>query len=165
MAEEAKRIGEDARAHAMGVGHDYQKAMESGFEVASRSIGEVNRGLQAIAAEMTDFSKKRFEDIFQPWEQLLRARSFGDVVDAQARYAQRAYDAYTSEMSTFSERCMSARPIMPPSRSNEVELGHATSCRLQAPDVGRRRRRRHLHSESARRRVPILRRHATASAE
>ena len=94
----------------MGVGHDYQKAMESGFEVASRSIGEVNRGLQAIAAEMTVFSKKRFEDIFQSWEQLLRARSFGDVVDAQARYAQRAYDAYTSEMSTFSERCMSARP-------------------------------------------------------
>ena len=99
MAEEAKRMGEDARAHAMGVAHDYQKAMQSGFEVASRSIGEVNRGLQAIAAEMTDFSKRRFEDIFQSWEQLLRARSFGDVVDAQARYAQRAYDAYTSEMS------------------------------------------------------------------
>jgi hypothetical protein len=99
MAEEAKRMGEDAQAHAMGVGHEYQKAMESGFEVASRSIGEVNRGLQAIAAEMTDFSKRRFEDIFQSWEQLLRARSFGDVVDAQARYAQRAYDAYTSEMS------------------------------------------------------------------
>ena len=99
MAEEAKRMGEDAQAHAMGVGHDYQKAMQSGFEVASRSIGEVNRGLQAIAAEMTDFSKRRFEDIFQSWEQLLRARSFGDVVDAQARYAQRAYDAYTSEMS------------------------------------------------------------------
>lgn len=86
----------------MGVGHDYQKAMESGFEVASRSIGEVNRGLrglQAIAAEMTGFSKRRFEDIFQSWEQLLRARSFGDVVDCQARHAQRAYDAYTSEMS------------------------------------------------------------------
>ena len=99
MAEEAKRIGEDARAQPLGVGHDYQKGMESGFEVASRSIGEVNRGLQAIAAEMTDFSKRRFEDIFQSWEQLLRARSFGDVVDAQARYAQRAYDAYTSEMS------------------------------------------------------------------
>ena len=31
MAEEAKRMGEDARAHAMGVGHDYQKAMESSF--------------------------------------------------------------------------------------------------------------------------------------
>ena len=76
MAEEAKRIGEDARAHAMGVGHDYQKAMESGFEVASRSIGEVNRGLQAIAAEMTDFSKKRFEDIFQSWEQLLPCTIF-----------------------------------------------------------------------------------------
>ena len=40
---------------------------------------------------------------------------------------------------------MSARPILPPSRSNEFELGHATSCRLQGDDVDRR----HLHSESA----------------
>ena len=99
MAEEAKGRGEEAQEQAIRVGHEYQKAVESGFEAASRSIGEVNRGLQAIAAEMTDFSKRRFEDIFQSWEQLLRARSFGDVVDAQARYAQRAYDAYTSEVS------------------------------------------------------------------
>ena len=81
------------------LGMTTRKLWRAAFEVASRSIGEVNRGLQALAAEMTDFSKKRFEDIFQSWEQLLRARSFGDVVDAQARYAQRAYDAYTSEMS------------------------------------------------------------------
>ena len=51
-----------------------------------------------------------------PWEQLLRARSFGDVVEVQTRYAQKAYDAYTSEMSKLGEMYLSttreaAKPI------------------------------------------------------
>jgi hypothetical protein len=103
MAEEAKRMGEEAQEQTMRVGHESQKAPESSFEAASRSFGEVNRGLQAIAAEMTDFSKRRFEDVLHSWEQLLRARSFGEVVDAQTQYAQRAYDAYMSEMSKIGE--------------------------------------------------------------
>jgi hypothetical protein len=56
-----------------------------------------------MAAELTDFSKSRCEDVLQSWEQLLRARHFGDVVDVQTRYAQRVYDAYTSEMSKLGE--------------------------------------------------------------
>ena len=56
---------------------------------------------------MTDFSRRRFEDVFQSWEQLLRARSFGDVVEVQTRYAQKAYDAYTSEMSKLGEMYLS----------------------------------------------------------
>jgi hypothetical protein len=103
MAEEAKKMGEEAQEQALRLGHEYQKAAESSFEAASRSFGEANRGLQAIAAEMTDFSKKRFEDVLRAWEQLLRARNFGEVVDAQARYAQRAYEAYMTEISKLGE--------------------------------------------------------------
>jgi hypothetical protein len=103
MAEEATRIGEEAQERFQRVGQEYQKAAESGFDAASRSFAEINRGFQAIAAEMTDFSKKRLEDVLQSWEQLLRARSFPDVVEVQSRYAQRAYDAYTSEMSKLGE--------------------------------------------------------------
>jgi hypothetical protein len=40
------------------MGHEYQKAVEGGFEAASRSAGEVHRGFQAIASEMTDFSAR-----------------------------------------------------------------------------------------------------------
>jgi hypothetical protein len=52
---------------------------------------------------MTDFSKRRWEDVLQAWEQLVRARPLGDVVEVQTRYAQRAYDAYMSEMSKLGE--------------------------------------------------------------
>jgi hypothetical protein len=103
MAEEANRIGQEAQERARRVGHEFQKAAVGGFEAASRSFSEVNKGFQAMAAEMTDFSKRRMEDVLQAWEQLLRARHFGDVVEVQTRYAQRAYDAYTSEMSKLGE--------------------------------------------------------------
>jgi phasin family protein len=103
MAEEAKRIGHEAQEQAKRVGQEYQNAVEGGFEAATRSFGEINRGAQAIAAEMTGYSKKTLEDVFQAWEQLLRARSFGDVVDIQTRYAKNAYDTHISEMSRLTD--------------------------------------------------------------
>ena len=121
MAEEANRIGRETQERTQRVGHEFQKAAEGGFEAASRSFSEVNRGFQAMAAEMTDFSKRRMEDVLQAWEQLLRARYFGDVVDVQTRYAQRAYEAYTSEMSKLGEMYLgtarnAAKPVEETSR-------------------------------------------------
>ena len=46
-----------AQEQAERVGREYQKVAEVGFEAASHSLGEINRGFQAVAAEMTDFSK------------------------------------------------------------------------------------------------------------
>lgn len=85
------------------MGHEFQKAAESGFEAASRSVGEVNRGFQTMAAEMTDFSRRRWEDILQSWQQFLQARDLGDVVEVQTQYAKRAIDAYMSQMSKLGE--------------------------------------------------------------
>jgi hypothetical protein len=106
MDEEASRIGKEVQETTQRMGREYQKAMERGFETASRSFSEAKRGFQALAAEMTDFSKRRSEDVFHAWEQLLRARHFGDVVEVQTQYAQRAYEAYTSEMSKLGEMCL-----------------------------------------------------------
>jgi len=88
MADAANRMGQEA-----------QERVQSGFEAASRSFIEANRGFQAMADELTDFSKSRWEAVFQAWEQLLRVRHLGDMVEVQTRYAQGAYDAYMSEMS------------------------------------------------------------------
>ena len=51
-------MGEEAQEQALRLGHEYQKAAEGSLEAASRSFGEVNRGWQAIAAEVTNFSKR-----------------------------------------------------------------------------------------------------------
>src|SRR4029453_10669649 len=107
MAEEANRMGQEAQEQAKQVGQEFQRA--------SRSFAEINRNFQAIATEMTDFSKRRLEDVLQSWEQLLRARSFPDVVEVQTRYAQKAYDAYMSEFSKLGEMYLgTARDVAKP---------------------------------------------------
>jgi hypothetical protein len=40
-------------------GEQFQKVVKDSFDAAVRSLGEVNKGLQAIVAEVTDYSKKR----------------------------------------------------------------------------------------------------------
>ena len=48
------------------VGEEFQKVGKSSFDAAVKSFGELNKGFQAIAAEVTDYSKKAFEDIPVP---------------------------------------------------------------------------------------------------
>jgi hypothetical protein len=96
---ETRRVAEEATR----MGEEVQERVQSGFEAASRSLSEANRGFQTMADELTDFSKSRWEAVFQAWEQLLRVRHLGDMVEVQTRYAQGAYDAYMSEMSKLGE--------------------------------------------------------------
>jgi hypothetical protein len=44
MAEEATRMAQETQEQAKRVGQEYQSAAESGFEAASRSFAEINRG-------------------------------------------------------------------------------------------------------------------------
>src|SRR5262245_7696579 len=68
MADQAKRMGEDALEQAGRMGGEFQKAAERGFEAASQSFSEANRGFQAFAAEMTDYSKRSFDDAIRTRE-------------------------------------------------------------------------------------------------
>ena len=77
MPEELKNVGEE-----------YQRLSKEGFDAATRSFGEMNKGLQAVAAEMTDYSKRTFEDVFRAWEELLAAKSVGQVFEIQSQYAE-----------------------------------------------------------------------------
>jgi phasin family protein len=103
MAEEAKRATQDAAEQAKRVGEDYQKAAQKGFEAANRAFGEMNRGLQTVATEMTNYTKKTIEDVFRAWEQLASARSLPEVIDVQTRYAQKAVESYMNQFSKMTE--------------------------------------------------------------
>jgi hypothetical protein len=92
MPEELKNVGEE-----------YQRLSKEGFDAATRSFGEMNKGFQTLAAEMTDYSKRTFEDVFRAWEQLMGAKSVEQVFKIQSQYAATAYEAYISEMSKFGE--------------------------------------------------------------
>ena len=70
-------------------GEEVQRTGKDGFDAAVRSFGEANKGLQAIAAEITAYSKKAFEDGTRAFEQLLSAKSFEQVIEIQSQYARR----------------------------------------------------------------------------
>ena len=82
---------------------EFQKVGKDGFDAAVRSFGEVNKGFQAIAAEVTDYSKKAFEDSTRAFEQLIGAKSIEQAIEIQSQYTKKAYDTYVAEMSKLGE--------------------------------------------------------------
>lgn len=78
---------------------DIQKMSQGNYDVAMKLFGEWNKSWQAIAAEMTDYSKRSFEDGTQTFEKLVSAKSVEQAFEIQSSYAKRAYDDYMHQVS------------------------------------------------------------------
>lgn len=95
---------------------DMQKANQAGIDTAMKFMGEWGKGWQAIAAEMTDYTKRSFEDGTQTLEKLMSVKSMEQALEIQSTYAKRAYDDYMHQMtklgSMYSELAKEAyRPM------------------------------------------------------
>lgn len=77
---------------------DFQKLGQNNMDTAMRMFGDWNKGWQAIAAEMTDYSKRAFEDGTATFEKLIAAKSLEQAFEIQTSYAKRAYDDYMHQM-------------------------------------------------------------------
>jgi len=77
---------------------DLQKLNQNGMDTAMKAFGGWNKGWQAIAAEMTDYTKRSFEDSTATFEKLLGAKSMEQAFEIQTTYAKRAYDDYMHQM-------------------------------------------------------------------
>ena len=82
---------------------EFQKLSKNNFDATVRSYSELNKGFQAIAAKMTDYSKQAFEDATRAFEQLAGAKSLEHVFEIQSQYAKKAYDSWVSEASKLGE--------------------------------------------------------------
>jgi hypothetical protein len=78
---------------------DIQKLSQTNMDTVMKAFGEWNKGWQAIAAEMTDYTKKSFEEGTATFEKLASAKSVEQAVEIQTGYAKRAYDGYMHQMS------------------------------------------------------------------
>jgi hypothetical protein len=83
--------------------NDFQKMGKDNYDAMVRSYGELNKGLQAIAARWTAFSKDAFEDATRTFEKLVGVKSFEQAVEIQSAYAKRAYDSWVSEATKIGE--------------------------------------------------------------
>ena len=84
-------------------GEEFQRVSKDGFDASVRSLGDVNKGFQAIASTVTDYSKKAFEDGTRAFEQLIGARSVEQAIEIQSQYAKKAFDAYIAQLSKLGE--------------------------------------------------------------
>jgi hypothetical protein len=78
---------------------DFQKLNQQNVDSAMKAFGEWSKGWQAIAAEITDYTKRSFEESTSTVEKLLSAKSFEQAVEIQTGYAKRAYDDYMHQVS------------------------------------------------------------------
>ena len=67
-----------------------------------KGFGEWNSSWQSLAAEITDYSKRSYEDGTAVVEKLLTAKSLDQAVEIQTSFAKRAYDEYMAQATKMS---------------------------------------------------------------
>jgi phasin family protein len=78
---------------------DLQKLGQGNVDTMMKLFGEWNKGWQAIAAEMTDYTKRSFEESTQTVEKLMTAKSVEQAVEIQSSFVKRSYEEYVQQMS------------------------------------------------------------------
>ena len=82
---------------------DLQKLAKDNAENAQKAFGTISKGLQTIAAEMADYSKKSFEEGSAVLEQLSGAKTLDKVVEIQSDYAKKAYESLVAQSTKIGE--------------------------------------------------------------
>jgi len=110
----AKRnqVVKEAQDQSQRAARKYQEAATApleaaGFEATSRALVEFNKGLREIADEMSEYSKRSFEDVLRAWQHFVEARPLRQLMAIQTRHAQSAYEAYVAELSRLGELYLS----------------------------------------------------------
>ena len=76
---------------------EMQKLGQENANATMKSFGVVSNGVQAIATEVADYSKKSFEEGTQAFEQLLGAKSVEKAMELQQVYFKNAYEGFVTQ--------------------------------------------------------------------
>ena len=68
-----------------------------------KSFASLSKGLQAIAVEATEYTKKSFEAGSAAVEKLFAAKSIEKAIEVQTDYAKTAYEGFVAEASKIGE--------------------------------------------------------------
>ncbi len=78
---------------------DFQNIGKVDMAGYMQAMGEWNKTWQTIATEMTDYSKRSFEEGVATFQKLATAKSLPEAMEIQTTYAKRAYEDYMRQMS------------------------------------------------------------------
>ncbi|MGA0564881.1 phasin family protein [Ancylobacter sp. VNQ12] len=82
---------------------DIQKLGKDNLELSVKSFGTVSKGVQAIAVEVADYSKKSFEEGTATAEKLFGAKTLDKAVEIQSDYFKSAYESFVAQATKIGE--------------------------------------------------------------
>ncbi|WP_020176721.1 phasin family protein [Methyloferula stellata] len=82
---------------------EFQKFGKEQLEAATTAAASLAKGLQTIAAEATDYSKKSLESNSAFFEKLLGANSLDSAIQIQSEFAKTSYEGFVAQVTKFSE--------------------------------------------------------------
>jgi hypothetical protein len=82
---------------------EMQKLSKDNVEATMNCFGAASKGLQAIAAEVTNYSKKSFEDGTAAVERLMGAKTLEKAIEVQSDYVKTAYEGFVTQATKLGE--------------------------------------------------------------
>jgi phasin family protein len=82
---------------------DMQKLGKEQVDVAMKQFGAVTKGVQAIATEVVDYSKKSFEEGSAACEKMFGAKSLDKAIEVQTDFAKSSYESLMAQATKLGE--------------------------------------------------------------
>jgi hypothetical protein len=82
---------------------EMQKLSKDNVDTALKSFGAVSKGVQAIAVEVADYSKKSFEEGTAALEKLIGVKTLDKAIEVQTDYFKTAYEGFVTKASKIGE--------------------------------------------------------------
>ncbi len=82
---------------------EIQKLGKDNMDATMKSFGALSKGVQAIAVEVADYSKKSFEESSAAMEKLFGAKSLEKAIEIQSDYAKTAYEGFVTGATRIGE--------------------------------------------------------------
>lgn len=82
---------------------EIQKYGKDNMDATMKAWGQLSKGVQTIAAETVDYSKKSFEESSAAMEKLFGAKSLEKAIEIQSAYAKSAYEGFVAQATKMGE--------------------------------------------------------------
>lgn len=103
---------------------DFQNYSKEQVDAAVQSMSSLTKSVQAIAAAMSDYSKKAFEDNSAFVEKLAGVRSFDKAIELQTEFGKASYEKFVAEATKIGEMYADlAKECYKPVESYMTKLG------------------------------------------
>lgn len=84
---------------------DFRELGKSQLDAVTSATTSTAKGLQAIAAEATEYSKQSLDNSRVYFEKLLRAQKIDDIIQIQSEFCRTAYGDFFARASKVGELC------------------------------------------------------------